>query len=52
MGESMTTAVELAREFLSHKRIAVAGVSRSSDGTAKGICDKLEATGHLSLIHI
>lgn len=42
----MNTAAELAREFLSQKRIAVAGVSRSADSTAKGICEKLESTGH------
>lgn len=42
----MTTAAELAREFLAQKRIAVAGVSRSADSTANGICDKLEQTGH------
>ena len=42
----MTTAAELAREFLAQKRIAVAGVSRSTDSTAKGIVEKLEATGH------
>ena len=42
----MTTAAELAREFLAQNLIAVAGVSRSTDSTAKGIVEKLEATGH------
>ncbi|HRE26509.1 MAG TPA: CoA-binding protein [Anaerolineales bacterium] len=42
----MTTAADLAREFLAQKRIAVAGLSRSADSTAKGIIEKLEETGH------
>ncbi len=42
----MTTPAEFAREFLAQKRIAVAGLSRSADSTAKGIIEKLEATGH------
>ncbi len=36
----------LAKEFLSQKRIAVAGVSRTGASAANGIYDKLKATGH------
>lgn len=37
---------ELAKEFLAQQRIAVAGVSRSTDSTALGIYNKLKTTGH------
>ena len=37
---------ELAKEFLSQKNIAVAGVKRNPEGTANLIFRKLKETGH------
>ncbi|KPK08275.1 MAG: CoA-binding protein [Anaerolineae bacterium SG8_19] len=42
----MTTLKEAANEFLAHKRIAVAGVSRKGDVAANGIYRKLRDAGY------
>lgn len=42
----MSTLKEAAQEFLSQKRIAVAGVSRQGDAVANAIFKKLRQTGH------
>jgi hypothetical protein len=42
----MSTLKEAAEEFLSHKRIAVAGVSRNGDTAANIIYKKLRDTGY------
>lgn len=42
----MSSLKEAALEFLAHKRIAVAGVSRRGDIPANVIYKKLRATGH------
>ncbi|MCL4248859.1 MAG: CoA-binding protein [Anaerolineae bacterium] len=42
----MATMQEMVDDFLAQQRIAVAGVSRSPDGTANLIYRKLKATGH------
>ncbi|NJN98711.1 MAG: CoA-binding protein [Anaerolineales bacterium] len=42
----MSTLKEAAQEFLSQKRIAVAGVSRQGDAAANAIFKKLRQTGH------
>ncbi len=42
----MTPIQQLAEEFLSQRRIAVAGVSRTADGAARSIYDRLKTSGH------
>lgn len=42
----MSPLEEAVREFLSSRRIAVAGVSRTGKSPADGIFDKLRAAGH------
>ena len=42
----MSTLREAANEFLSHKSIAVAGVSRKGDTAANVIYKKLKNTGY------
>jgi predicted CoA-binding protein len=42
----MATTDEMVQDFLSQKRIAVAGVSRSGKDAANAIYDKLKMTGH------
>lgn len=42
----MPAMQEMVDDFLAQKRIAVVGVSRSKDGTANLIYQRLKATGH------
>ena len=42
----MTTFTEMGQEFLAHKRIAVAGVSRTPQNTANAIYRKLRDEGY------
>ncbi len=46
MGEILSTLRQAANEFLSHKKIAVAGVSRKGDTAANVIYKKLKNTGY------